>query len=285
MPLIPLRRLLADATEYDYAVGAFNVANMEMIIGAVGAAEELHAPIILQIAEVRLGPSPLELIGPSMVAAAQKAKVPVAVNFDHGITRERITQALAIGFNSVMIDGSAQSLADNIRVTNEIRALAAPYGAAVEAEIGAVGRRGATTFEYTDVKEAEQFYRATEVDALAVAIGNAHGVYRCTPRLNFEVLAAIHRKLSVPLVLHGGSGLSNLDFQTCIANGMRKINVATATFASVEESVRRLYPAGQSEDYFRLHQAEIDGACENVKRHIRIFNSEDRADSILSSPS
>lgn len=281
MPLMPLRRLLTDATENDYAVGAFNVANMEMIMGAIRAAEELHAPVILQIAEVRLGPSPLELIGPSMIAAAQKSAVPVAVNFDHGITRERIRQALTIGFNAVMIDGSALPLAENIRVTNEIRALAAPYGAAVEAEIGAVGRRGDTSFEYTDVEQAAQFYNATHVDALAVAIGNAHGVYQCTPKLNFGVLEAIHRKLPVPLVLHGGSGLSTLDFQTCIAGGMRKINVATATFAAVEAHVSRLYPSGQPEDYFRLHQAEIDGACENVKRHIRIFKSKNRAAGIL----
>ena len=281
MPLIPLRRLLADAAERDYAVGAFNVANLEMISGAIRAAEELHAPVILQIAEARLGPSPLELIGPSMVAAARDAKVPTAVNFDHGTSREKIAQALAIGFNSVMIDGSARPLSENIRMTNEIRALAARHGAAVEAEFGAVGRRGATTFEYTEVEEAARFYEATGGEALAIAIGNAHGVYRCTPKLNFEVLAAVHQRLPVPLVLHGGSGLSRSDFRSCIARGIRKINVATATFASVEASVRRLYAAGGPEDYFDLHRAEIDGAYENVRRHIRIFGSENRAAGIL----
>jgi fructose-bisphosphate aldolase class II len=278
MPLVSMGKLLADAEKGNYAVGGFNVANMEMVMGVIRAAEELRSPVILQIAQIRLGPSPLELIGPAMVAAAKSANVPVAVNFDHGTTKEKIAQALKIGFNSVMIDGSALELDGNIQITNEVKALAAGYGATVEAEIGSIGEHANTDIQYTDVGQAVRFYQSTKIDALAIAIGNAHGIYHCTPKLNFDVLSAVHEKLQVPLVLHGGSGLSEDDFKTCIRLGMRKINVATATFGCVEGHVCHLYQNKQPIEYFTLHEAEIAGACENVKRHILIFGSQNNTD-------
>ena len=139
MPLVTLKDILSKADQAGYGVGAFNVANMEMIIGTIRAAEEMNSPLILQIAEGRLQHSPLELMGPMMVTAAKQAKVPVAVHFDHGSTLPKITQALECGFTSVMFDGSSLPLADNIAKTNEVVRLARSYGASVEAEIGRVG--------------------------------------------------------------------------------------------------------------------------------------------------
>ena len=214
-----MKELLADAQKGNYAVGSFSVANMEMVLGVLQAAEELKAPVILQIAEVRLKQSPLELIGPLMVAAAKNAKTPVAVHFDHGKTVEKISQALKLGFTSVMFDGSHLPLDENIEMTKQVMALAAPYGAAVEAEIGCVGgsEDGSEdiAINCTKPQDAVRFEKETKVDALAIAIGNAHGNYKSTPHLRFDILAEVNEKTSTPLVLHGGTGISPDDFVRC----------------------------------------------------------------------
>jgi len=175
MPLVTMREIFASAEEDNFGIGAFSVANMEMVMGAIQAAEELRSPIILQIAEVRLKHSPLHLIGPLMVEAAKQSVVPVAVHFDHGLTYEKIKQALDIGFTSVMYDGSHLPLKENIEKTKEIVKLANFYGATVEAEIGRVGgsEDGSEDIEITitGVEEAEKFAEETKVDALAIAIG------------------------------------------------------------------------------------------------------------------
>jgi fructose-bisphosphate aldolase class II len=275
-----MKTLLHKAEQENYAVGSFSVANMEMIIGTIKAAEELKSPIILQIAEVRLKQSPLKLIGPVMVNAAKEAKIPVAVHFDHGVTIENIQEAIKLGFTSVMIDGSKLPLDENIQLTKKIVELAQASGVDTEAEIGKVGgsEDGSENIKmlYTDVKEAELFYESTKVDALAIAIGNAHGVYKGDPKLNFEILQNINECLDVPLVLHGGSGISEDDFRRCIDLGIRKINVATATFISVENAVRNLYNASTNIGYYDLHEAEIEGAYNNVKKHIKIFRCENK---------
>ena len=210
--LVNMRDLLADAEKGNYAVGSFSVANMEMVLGAVQAAEELNAPIILQIAEVRLKQSPLEIIGPLMVAAAKSAKVPVAVHFDHGKTLKKINQALEIGFTSVMFDGSHLPLDENIAMTNRVIESAKKYDAAVEAEIGCVGgsEDGSEdiAINCTKPEDAVKFESETGVDALAVAIGNAHGNYKATPKLRFDILETVDKMTKTPLVLHGGTGIS-----------------------------------------------------------------------------
>ncbi|MCB2293657.1 class II aldolase [Clostridium algoriphilum] len=281
MSLVNMRDLLIKAEEGKYAVGSFSVANMEMIMGAIKAGEELNSPMILQIAEVRLNHTPLCLIGPMMIAAAINAKVPVAIHLDHGITIERIKEALEIGFTSVMIDGSKYSLKENMKLTKEVISEAKKYNANVEGEIGRVGgsEDGSENLSVlcTGVNEAKEFYAQTGVDALAVAIGNAHGVYLEKPELNFDILDKINKSVEVPLVLHGGTGISKDDFKKCISLGIRKINIATATFASVEENVRRLYEQSEKVDYFELHQAEIEGAYLNVRRHMLIFGSQNKA--------
>lgn len=279
--LVNMRDLLKDAQKGNYAVGSFSVANMEMVLGVLKAAEELNAPVILQIAEVRLKQSPLELIGPLMVAAAKNAKTPVAVHFDHGKTKEKITQALEIGFTSVMFDGSHLPLEENISQTLDIIKAAREYDAAVEAEIGCVGgsEDGSEdiAINCTKPEDAVRFAEETGVDALAIAIGNAHGNYKSTPKLRFDILEECARLVSAPLVLHGGTGISPEDFVKCSKTGIKKINIATATFDSVENSVRTCYNENKIKGYYDLQAAEVAGAYENAKRHILIFGTDNKA--------
>jgi fructose-bisphosphate aldolase class II len=274
--LVNMRDLLADARVGGYAVGSFSVANMEMVLGVLQAAEELRAPVILQIAEVRLRQSPLELIGPLMVAAARQASVPVAVHFDHGKTEKKIGQALELGFTSVMFDGSHLPLDENIAETCRIIEMARPYGAAVEAEIGCVGGSEDGSEEIamhcTDPADAVRFEQETGVDALAIAIGNAHGNYKATPKLRFDILAQVAEDTHTPLVLHGGTGISPEDFRRCAQTGIQKINIATATFDSVEQTVRGAYDAGAIGGYY-----DLQGAYKNAHRHILIFGTDGKA--------
>ena len=277
--LVNMRDLLADARVGGYAVGSFSVANMEMVLGVLQAAEKLRAPVILQIAEVRLRQSPLELIGPLMVAAARQASVPV--HFDHGKTEKKISQALELGFTSVMFDGSHLPLDENIAETCRIIEMAHPYGAAVEAEIGCVGGSEDGSEEIamhcTDPADAVRFEQETGVDALAIAIGNAHGNYKATPKLRFDILAQVAEDTHTPLVLHGGTGISSEDFRRCAQTGIQKINIATATFDSVEQTVRGAYDAGAIGGYYDLQGAEVQGAYKNAHRHILIFGTDGKA--------
>lgn len=282
MPLVNMKELLQDAQKRNYAVGSFSIANMEMILGVIKAAEETKSPIILQIAQVRLNHSPLHIIGAAMVAAAKKAKVPVAVHLDHGTTLECISEALEAGFTSVMFDGSHLPVDENIAMTNRVIALAKPYGAAVEAEIGCVGGSEDGSVDIamrcTSPDQAKEFYESTGVDALAIAIGNAHGFYKEAPELRFDILEKVRDTVSVPLVLHGGTGIEPEDFIRCHQSGIKKINIATATFASVERQVRRDYSENKIGGYYDLHQSEIEGAYQNAKKHMEIFYSVGKAE-------
>lgn len=279
--LVNMRELLKDAQKGGYAVGSFSVANMEMVLGVLKAAKELSAPVILQIAEVRLKQSPLELIGPLMVAAAKCAETPVAVHFDHGKTEKMIKTALEAGFTSVMFDGSHLPLEENIEQTKAIASLAAKYGAAVEAEIGCVGgsEDGSEDIAINCTKPDDAVYFAGEtgVDALAIAIGNAHGNYKSEPKLRFDILEECVKRVAAPLVLHGGTGISPDDFRRCAKTGIKKINIATATFDAVEKSVHDCYNEEKINGYYDLQGAEVEGAYQNARRHILIFGTENKA--------
>jgi fructose-bisphosphate aldolase class II len=281
MALVNMKQLLSDAQKGNYAVGSFSIANMEMVLGVIKAAEETKSPIILQIAEVRLNHSPLALIGPLMLAAAKNAKVPVAVHLDHGTTLGCIEEALKLGFTSVMFDGSHLPFEENVEMTKKVIELAKPYGAAVEAEIGCVGGSEDGSVDIamrcTSPAQAKEFYERTGVDALAIAIGNAHGFYKDAPELRFDILEAVAETVSVPLVLHGGTGIEPEDFIKCHQKGIKKINIATATFACCESKVREGYEKGEIKGYYDLHQKEIAGAYENAKKHIEIFWSQNKA--------
>lgn len=278
--LVNMKELLNEAERFDYSVGSFSVANMEMVLGVLKAARELNSPVILQIAEVRLKQSPLEIIGPLMVAAAESADIPVAVHFDHGKTMEKINQALDIGFTSVMFDGSHLSLEENIAKTKAVKALADEYDACLEAEIGCVGgsEDGSEDIAVncTNPRDAVIFEKEAQPDALAVAIGNAHGNYKHSPLLRFDILEEINGVVKAPLVLHGGTGLTAEDFVKCSGLGIRKINIATATFDSVEKNVRDSYKRDEIRGYYDLQEAEVNGAYENAKKHILIFKSNNR---------
>ncbi|MBE6740745.1 MAG: class II aldolase [Ruminococcaceae bacterium] len=279
--LVNMKELLQKAEEGNYAVGSFSVANMEMVLGVLKAAKELNAPVILQIAEVRLKQSPLEVIGPLMVAAAKAASTPVAVHFDHGKTMEKISEALEIGFTSVMFDGSHLPLDENIAQTNEVIKKARQYGAAVEAEIGCVGgsEDGSEdiAINCTKPEDAVRFENETGVDALAIAIGNAHGNYKSTPKLRFDILEEVEKLTKTPLVLHGGTGITPDDFVKCSKTGIKKINIATATFDMVEKTVRDCYNENSIGGYYDLQAAEVEGAYQNAKHHILIFGTENKA--------
>jgi len=280
MPLVNMSQLLKDAQKGNYGIGAFSVANMEMVMGAIKAAEELKSPIILQIAQVRLPYSPLSIIGPLMVAAAKTAAVPVAVHLDHGLDIEVAKQALDLGFTSVMIDASQLPIKENIAIVKKVIEIAKPYGASVEAEVGqlAGSEDGSVDNEmlYSDLDEVEELYKNTKLDAIALSIGNAHGLYKQEPKLNFNILEEARERVPVPLVLHGGTGISVTDFRKCIAGGVRKLNVATATFLAVENAVRE-YSKGEKRDYFLMSSTMVQGAYENVSKHIKIFQSDNKA--------
>ena len=282
MPLVNMKALLKDAQEKNYAVGSFSVANLEMIQGVVKAAEETKSPIILQIAEVRLNHSPLKIIGPAMLAAAKNASVPVAVHLDHGTTLECIGEALRLGFTSVMFDGSHLSFEENIEKSKEVVSMAKPYGAAVEAEIGCVGGSEDGSVDIamrcTSPDQAEIFAERTGVDALAIAIGNAHGFYKEAPQLRFDILESVRDRVSIPLVLHGGTGISEEDFIRCHQSGIKKINIATATFAAAERKVKEGYEKGEINGYYDIHVRQIQGAYENAKKHMEIFYSIGKAE-------
>ena len=276
MALVKMKDLLRRAEEKNIGCGAFSVGNMEMVRGAIRAAEELDTPIILQIAEVRLKNSPLHLMGPMMVQAAKEAKVDVAVHLDHGLTFETVDKALELGFTSVMLDASTLPFEENIARVKAVVEKVRKYGATVEAELGLVGGSEDGSCDHgircTDPDDAVVYARETGIDALAVAIGNAHGNYPVAPTLAFDVLEKIHENVDIPLVLHGGSGITDKDFQRAISLGIRKVNIATASFNSLTAHVEKYMESTDKHNFFDLNDAMVQGTYENVKKHILVFN-------------
>lgn len=276
MALVTMKKLLEQAGKENRGVGTFSVGNMEMVKGAVWAAEELDTPIILQIAEVRLPHSPLALMGPMMVQAAKEAKVDVAVHLDHGLTMETVKKALELGFTSVMYDSSTYPFEENMARTREVVEIAKKYGATVEAELGLVGGSEDGSCDHgircTDPEDAKVFCENTGIDALAVAIGNAHGNYPVAPTLAFDVLEEIDQKTEIPLVLHGGSGITDEDFRRAISLGIVKVNIATASFNQLTKRAEEYFRTEGAHNYFKLNEAMVQGTYENVRHHIEVFN-------------
>ena len=248
MALINLKDLLNHAKENSYAVGAFNVTNLGFIDYLIDAAIEENSPIIMQIAEVHFKYMNLEEIVPAMIDASKKVGVPICIHLDHGQSLETIVRAIRAGFTSVMFDGSKYPLEENIKITREAVKIASSVGVSVEGEIGYIG--GEVIAEdapiphspkkefFTKVDEAVDFCRETGVDALAIAIGNVHGFYKGKPALDFERLSQIRDAVPVPLVLHGGSGISDEDFKKAVSLGICKINFYTAMSAAAVKRIR-----------------------------------------------
>lgn len=273
--LANLNDILPRAAKEHYGVGLFNTIDTDMLEAAISAAEELRSPIIIGTAEVLLPYGELKLIAPSVIAAARRASVPVVVHYDHGLTFERCMEALKLGFTSVMFDGSAGDSANNTAATREIVKIAHAMGATVEGEIGHVGEAASgdneTNDRYTTVKEATDFVNATCVDALAVAIGTAHGAYKAKPRLDIERLKEIHAAITTPLVLHGGSGLSDDDFRNTVREGISKVNIFTDLCIAGANAMKDAENAGA--DYLKTREMRVKYINAAVKQKIKLFGS------------
>ena len=228
--LVTLNEILTIAEERKCAIGAFNTPNLECITAVLNAAEKLNVPVMITHAELHESVAPLAVIGPVMVQAARNAKVPVCVHLDHCETLSYMEQALKMGFTGVMYDGSTLQYEENVANTKIAVAMAKKYGANVEAEIGQLAsREGGTEANaggpvYTDPDLAVKFCAETGIDALAPSFGTAHGIYKSKPVLDLDRVKVIAEKTKLPLVMHGGSGVSDEDYRIAIQNGIRKIN-------------------------------------------------------------
>ena len=276
--LVNLNQVLKNAQENRYAVGLFNTTDTDMLEAAIGAAEELRSPIIIGTAEVLLPYGELKLIAPSVVEAAKRATVPVVVHYDHGLTFESCMEALQLGFSSVMFDGSAKPYEQNLAETKEIVKIAHAMGATVEGEIGHVGEAAnednLLTDMYTTPEEAESYLNATGVDALAIAIGSAHGVYKTKPMLNIPRLCEIRKRVDVPLVLHGGSGLSDDDFRNTIRNGIAKVNIFTDLCLAGSRAMKEA--SDKNISYLDARNLKVNAIKEAVKKKMILFGSDGR---------
>lgn len=275
--LANLNDVLKKAQAEHYAVGLFNTIDTDMLEGVLAAAEELSSPVIIGTAEVLLPYGELKLIAPSIIAAASRASVPVVVHYDHGLTFERCMEALKLGFTSVMFDGSAGDPIQNRADTREVVRIAHAMGATVEGEIGHVGEAAngdeTTSDHYTTPEEAIDFIGSTGVDALAVAIGTAHGAYKTRPCLDLNRLCAIRAKVDTPLVLHGGSGLSDDDFRNTIRDGIAKVNI----FTDLCKAGERAMAESAGADYLTIRSARVRAINAAVIEKMKLFGSVGKA--------
>ncbi len=292
--LVSLKELMEDAEKGGYAVGAFNVSNLESLMAIMQAAEETGRGVILNYAEVHAPFLSMEQAALIMLDAAKKAKVPVCVHLDHGSSMESCIQAIRLGFTSVMLDASAEDYETNVRETKEIVRLAHSVGVTVEAELGhifssdmglAESPKEAETLEsfdsaedvYTDPATAKDFVERTGVDVLAIAFGTTHGIYTKKPKLDLERITKIKEAIDIPFVMHGGSGLSKEEFQTAIRNGIRKINYYTymtlAGGRAVKEALDQKAP-DENVFFHDIPMIAVEAMKENVKEAIQVFGME-----------
>jgi len=281
--LVSLHSILNAAKEGHYAVGAFNCLSLEHAIGAIQAAEMAKSPIIIQLAEVQFPGAPIELMAPVFLSLAKRASVPVTVHLDHAQSLETCVKAIKLGFNSVMYDGAALDFERNVSETTQVVRLARAAGVDVEAELGRVGNAGTEDEDnqdddvFTSVDEAVEFVKLTGVDALAIAIGNLHGNYIATPKLNIDRLIEISKATSLPLVLHGGSGTSEEDFKACIHNGICKINVATALQIADTIDIEKYMAESRDPNYIGLKSVIVEATKQAVLKHMILFESVNKA--------
>ena len=281
--LVNLVEILKIAEEKKCAVGAFNTPNLECVNAVLAAAEKLNVPVILSHAELHEEVSPLAKIGPVMVAAAKAAKVPACVHLDHCETLSYMEKALEIGFTGVMYDGSLLPYEENLANTRTAVAMAKKYNCGVEAELGALAaREGGAPVEgaagaapagpvYTDPDQAVVFCKETGIDALAPSFGTAHGIYRSKPVLDLELVHVIAEKTGLPLVMHGGSGVSPEDYRTGISYGLRKINYYSYMSKAGTQAVKELL---EKEDVTFFHDLAFaaEKAMEaDAEKAMRIF--------------
>lgn len=279
MSLYTMKELLNDAQRKRYGVGYFNAVNLEMVRACIRAAEECRSPIIIGTAEALLPVASFEWIVPVMLEQARRAKVPVAVHLDHAYRFEVLMQALRAGFGSVMYDGTRETgFRDNVKKSAELVRIAHGMGVGVECELGSVGGLSdeagqADSVVYTDPADAKGFLEETGADFLAVSIGTAHGVYRSKPKLDLPRLREIRAAVDAPLVLHGGSGLSDDDFRNTVADGISKINIYTDVILAGRKALSERTEASYTDAILRAEDA-MERA---VAAKLRLFGSENRA--------
>ncbi|MCK5816022.1 MAG: ketose-bisphosphate aldolase [Flavobacteriaceae bacterium] len=256
MSLVDLKKVLQPAYEGKYAIGAFNVISVDFLEAIIKAAEAKKTPIILNTAEVHMQYLDIELIAAAIKEAANRTKLDVVWHLDHGLSFESVAKAIKSGFSSVMFDGSHLSFEENIRQTKEIVKMSHAAGVTVEAELGAVGgsEEGdlisvASKAMYTNIEQAREFVEETKIDALAVAIGNSHGKYKGDPVLDFELLSDLKDITRIPLVLHGGSGISTEGFHKAIDLGISKINFYTGMSQQALTTLKNELNKEESEGY------------------------------------
>lgn len=273
--LVNLNAVLKDAQKNKYGVGLFNTTDTDMLEAVISAAEETKSPVIIGTAEVLLPYGDFDIIAPSIVERAKRASVPVVVHYDHGLTFDRCMQAIKYGFSSIMFDGSANPYDENIKQTQEIVKIAHSLGLTVEGEIGHVGQADSEdndkTDMYTTVAEATEYLSATGVDALAIAIGTAHGAYKSKPKLDIERLKEIRKAVDVPLVLHGGSGLSDDDFRNTIASGIAKVNIFTDLCKVGERAMK--YCTENGIDYLETRNKKVEYIKAETIKKMQLFGS------------
>ena len=277
------KQILKKAQEEHYAVGAFNVENMEMVMAVISAAEEMNAPVIMQTTPSTVSYAGLDYFLANVKVAASRANVPVAIHLDHGSSFELASQAFRTGYTSIMIDGSHGDFESNVKLSKSVVDMCKSSGIAVEAELGKVGGKeddldGGDGDIYTDPLEAKEFVERTGVDSLAIAIGTAHGMYKGEPKLDLDRLSAIREVVSVPLVLHGGSGIPDSKVQEAIRRGICKVNYATELRIAYTDGIKKyLSENPDAIDPKKYNKAGFDEVKKFVKEKMRVCGCENKA--------
>lgn len=282
--LVSGKELFQEAKKGGYAVGAFNLNNMEILQAIIEAAEEENSPVFIQASQGGIKYAGIEYIAGMAKVAAEKAKVPIALNLDHGTSFTQVVQCVRHGFSAVMIDGSQLPFEDNIAITQKVVEVAHPNGVSVEAELGKIGgveddiKVASHDATFTDPKEAAEFVERTEVDALAIAIGTAHGVYKGEPKLDFDRLAEISKATDVPLVLHGASGVSDEAILKAVPYGICKINIDTELRQAFARAIQEVISKNPNEIDPRKMLGPAKNAMKEVARtKMRLFGSAGKA--------
>lgn len=288
MPLVHLSDMINHASRHSYAIGAFGVANLHFLEGIMQAAEKCRAPVVLNLIESHFANDEFELLMPAVIAAARRAEVPVAINFDHGSSPELAERAIRAGCNAVMVDTSALPFSENLWRTRDIVTMAHACGVTVEGELGYVpGIEGENAknhpgeLAYTSAAEAAGYVERTGVDCLAVSIGTVHGHMKGVPKLDYARLAKINEAIAVPLVIHGGSGLSDDQFRRLIANGVAKINYYTALADAANRRIRENIAADRKGVFSSLLTGVPEVVQEEVARCLRLWGCGGRAAEVL----
>lgn len=283
MPLVTTKQMLLDAQKGNYAVGAFNVENMEMVMAVMEAAKEMNSPVIMQTTPSTVKYAGMDFFLANVKAAAERAGVPVAMHLDHGSSFELAMQAYRTGYTSIMIDGSHGTFEENVAVSKAVADACAPSGIPVEAELGKVGGKeddldGGDDNPYTDPVQAAEFVERTKVTSLAVAIGTAHGVYKGEPKLDLERLSEIRKAVEVPLVLHGTSGVPDETVTECVNRGICKVNYATDLRIAFTEGVGKVFKENPDViDPKKYNAAGKECVKEYVKSKMKVCKSAGKA--------